>query len=114
MLTFTFIGWLGVNRRRVKNHARLSFFAQAVALASNRDDDAVVQGAIQDGTRGDLVAEDAIPLSDRSIRGEQQAALLIVRGHELVEQMADFRRQGQVPDLGRRGSPLIPTGQRPA
>ena len=56
MLTFTFIGWLGANRRRVGNHARLSFFARAVALASNRDDDAVVQDAIQDGTRGDFVA----------------------------------------------------------
>ena len=73
MLTFTVIGWLGANRRRVGKHARLSFFPQTVALASNRDDDAVVQEAIQDGARGYLDVEDAIRLSDRSIRGEQQA-----------------------------------------
>ncbi len=70
MLTSTFIGWLGANRCRVGNNYRLAFFAQAVALASNREDDAVVQDAIEDGARGDLVAEDAIPLSDRSIRSE--------------------------------------------
>ena len=39
MLTFIFIGWFGANRRRVGNHARLSFFPQEVALTSNRDDD---------------------------------------------------------------------------
>src|SRR5437879_12948534 len=88
-----------VQLRRL-DEARAALLAQAVAVAADRDDLAMVEQAIEDRRRHDGIAEHGSPLADRTIAGEQEAAALVAARDELEEEMGGLGLEGKVADGG--------------
>jgi hypothetical protein len=65
---------------RVENggldETRTTLLAQAIAVAADGDDVAVMKQPIEDGGGDDGIAEDGTPLADRAVGGDQQAAAI--------------------------------------
>ena len=55
--------------------------AKPIAVATDGDDVTVMQQAIEDGCRRDRIAEDAAPLADGPIAGDQHGATLLASGN---------------------------------
>ena len=68
-------------------------------LASDGQDVAVVEQAIEDGGGDDGVAKDVAPLADAPIVGEEDRASFVLSGYELEEEMGGVFLEGQVSDL---------------
>ncbi len=88
---------------------RATLLAQPVAIAANGQHVAVVQQAVQDGGRHDLVAQHRAPVAHGAIGGEQDAAALVAAADQLEQQVRrrGFERQiaelvdDQQPGLGQ-------------
>src|SRR5689334_7048125 len=61
----------------------LLFLPEPVALTLNHEGMAVMQQAVEDGRREDLVAEDGAPLRDHLVRGDKETAAFIPAGDQL-------------------------------
>ena len=60
---------------------------------------AVMQQPVQDGRGHDPVAEHVAPVTERLIRGQQNAAAFVTCGNDLEQQMGGARRHRQVAEL---------------
>jgi hypothetical protein len=79
--------------------AGTALLAQAIAVATDGDDLAVMQQVIKDGGRHDRLAEHGAPLADRAIAGEQHAATFVAPRDELEEEMRGIGLEGEIPQL---------------
>ena len=66
----------------------LTFLPQAVALALDGDDVAVVQQAVQDGGGQHGVPEHLAPIAHGLVAGQDHAPPLVAAVHELEQQVA--------------------------
>ena len=96
-----------------------TLFVQAVALAADSDDVAVVEHSVEDGGGDHRVAEDRAPLPDGPVRGDQHGSAFVTAADQLEEQMSGvgFERQiaefvhdqqlrlGEVGELPPRAAP---------
>ena len=73
-----------VNNLLFLAHEFLASF-QAVRLAPDVDDGAVMQNAIQDGEGIGDIGKDLVPLGEGLVRGEYSIRLLIPSGNQLEE-----------------------------
>ena len=74
-------------------------FLQAVALALDVNDSAVVENAVEDrGGNGD-VGEDLVPLREGLVGGKDGGGLLVPLGDQLKEQVRALDVHGQVANL---------------
>ena len=117
-------GFVGVFERRagLLQKAGAALFAQAVAVAADGDDVAVVQQPVEDRGGDHRIAEDGAPLADRPVRGDQHGTPLVAARHQLEEQVSGVGLKRQVaefvhdqqPGLGEVGEPLLkpPLGVR--
>ena len=76
--------------------AGAALFAQAVAVAADGDDVAVVKQAVEDGGGHDRIAEDLAPFADGAVAGDEQAAAFVAARHELEEEVRGVRLERQV------------------
>ena len=90
--------WLLPIELRCLDEANAAFLAQAVAVAANGDDLAVEQ-AVEDGGGEDGIAEHGVPLADRAVGGDEQAAALVAARDELEEQMRGVGLERQVAEF---------------
>ena len=67
-------------------------FAEAVAVAPDGDDVAVVQQAIEDPGRDDRVPEDAAPFADGAVGGDEHGAALVASAEGNRARCAPFAR----------------------
>ena len=67
------------------------FLLQAVAVATDREDVAVVKKAIEDGGCYDGIAEHGTPFADAAVTGEEDRTFLIAAADKLEEQMCCLR-----------------------
>ena len=58
-----------------------------------------MQQPVQDGRGHDRVAEHVAPVTERLIRGQQNAAAFVTCGNDLEQQMGGARRHRQVAEL---------------
>jgi len=89
-----------------------------VAVATDVDDVAVMQDAVEECGGHDVVAEDVAPLLERLVGGEDGGGPFIAPADELEEQHGPGAGVGQVADLvhdeeSRMGEDLEPMGEPP-
>ena len=72
---------------------------QTVAVATDRDDVAVVQQAIYQRRRHDFISEDLAPLLEAFVAREHRRGRLVAPRHELEEEHRAGARHRQIPDL---------------
>lgn len=77
----------------------VGFVFEAVALAFDVDDDAVVQETVENGGDNHGIVEELSPVGERLVRGDQRAGLFIALGHEAKEEIAFFPINGRVADF---------------
>src|SRR5207248_44650 len=77
------------------DQAGAPLLAQPVTVAADGDDMAVVEQAVEDGSRHDRIAEDGAPFANRAVGGDQHAAAFVTARHQLEEEMRRvwFERQ---------------------
>src|SRR5690606_28776573 len=91
----------------------LGVVAHAVAVAADAHDVAVVEQAVDQRGRHDLVAKDLAPLLEALVAGEHGRGRLVAPGHELEEEHGPGAAHWQIADLvhhedGRVGEHLEP------
>ena len=79
-------------------HKFLAFF-EAVRLAFDVNNGAVMQDTIQDGGGDGDVGKDLVPLEEGLIGGEDRGGLLIPPGNQLEEQICPLNIHGEIADL---------------
>ena len=79
---------------------------RAVAVSADVDQVAVVQGAIDQGSGHDLVAEDCAPVFERFVGGQYGGGTLVAAVHQLEEEhravVADWEVANLIDDQERR------------
>jgi hypothetical protein len=73
----------------------LSLLAEAIAIASDGEDVAMVEQAVEDRGGDDGIVEDGAPFGDRPVAGEQDAAALVAARHELKEEVCGVALEGR-------------------
>ena len=76
-----------------------SLVSETVAVASNRYYMTVVQQAIDERCRHNLIAEDSAPFLKAFVRGQYRRGGFVAPSHELEEEHRPGSRDGQVADL---------------
>src|SRR5690606_33581164 len=76
----------------------LGVVAHAVAVAADAHDVAVVEQAVDQRGRHDLVAKDLAPLLEALVAGEHGRGRLVAPGHELEEEHGPGAADGQIAD----------------
>ncbi len=76
-----------------------TFFAQAVAVAPDRDDVTVVKQPVQDCGRDDCITEYSTPFTDGTVRGDEHCASLVAPADQLKEQMRCIGLERQVAEF---------------
>src|SRR6266508_3098595 len=74
-------------------------FAQAIALAFERDHRGVVDEPVDQGGGDHRVAEDLAPLLEAAVRGDRDRAAFVAAGDERQEKVGCLALQRQVADL---------------
>lgn len=82
-------------------------FAQAVALAADGHDVAVVQIPVENRRGDGQVAEDHPPFAGRPVCRQQDAAGLVARGHKVEEEVCRAGTDGQIAELVYYGMFLV-------
>lgn len=78
----------------------LAFILQAIALALNTDDMAMVEQSVEECSgEGGISGQGHVPLSKGQIGGEHHRAPLVAFGNHLKEVIGLLSTKGQVPDL---------------
>ena len=88
----------GVHNLLLLAHEFLALL-QAVRLALNVNDGAVMQDAVQDGGGDGDVGKDLVPLGEGLVGGKDGRRLLIPPGNELEEQICALDVHGEITDL---------------
>jgi hypothetical protein len=73
--------------------------SHTVAGPFDLNDDGVMEKAVQEGCRDDLISEDVAPFGEATVRGEDHSTTLIACVDQLEEEIASARGDGQVSDL---------------
>src|SRR5690606_12208896 len=90
----------GLARRfGLRQKAGSALLPQAIAIAADREDLAVMEQAIEDRGRHHGIAEDAAPLADRAIAGDEHAAALVAARDELEEEVRGFGLEWEIAEL---------------
>src|SRR5579864_595665 len=92
-------GGSAVVSRRSSKEPSLLFLSESIALALDHQGMAVMQQAIEDRGRQDVVAEDRAPLRHDLVGGDQQAAAFVPAGDELEKEMSAASLERQVAEL---------------
>src|SRR5579864_2700956 len=92
-------GGSAVVSRRSSKEPSLLFLSESIALALDYQGVAVMQQAIEDRGRQDVVAEDRAPLRHDLVGGDQQAAAFVPAGDELEKEMGAASLERQVAEL---------------
>src|SRR5215471_1056068 len=82
--------------------------AEPVAIATDGNDVAVVEEAVEDSGCHHGIAEYRSPLADRAIAGDQHAAALVASRDELKEQMRGIGLKRQMPSSSMISSLGLP------
>lgn len=61
--------------------------AQAITVAADGDDMAVVEQSVKDRRSDDRIAEDGTPFADGAVARQQHVAALVAPQHQLEEQV---------------------------
>jgi hypothetical protein len=95
--------------------ATAPLFAEAVAVAPDGDDVAVVEQPVEDRCGDDWIAQDLAPFANRAVGRDEHASAFVPAAHKLKEQMRGVRLEGQVTEfvhdqelrLREEGQPLL-------
>ena len=87
-------------------HKFLAFF-QAVRLALDVDNGAVMQDAVQDGGGDGDVGKDLVPLREGFVGGKDGRCFFIPSGNKLEEQVCALDVHGEVADLVDDEHPVL-------
>ena len=77
-----------------------------IRLPVESEDFGMAKKSVDRRCRNDVVGDDLAPPSEAQVRGDEQVALLVARGHQLEEQMRYISIKGQRPEFVDDEHPL--------